>query len=132
MARLQKREAWLSYARAPLYRISLRKTAKRANVQLETSFRWRHRFLAPAKNKHPPLLSGIVEADETLILKSAKGSRKLVGRAPRRRGGKPKKTGTSPDDYDIVLIARDRHKVTTDHILYDFEGGSFDAALAPL
>lgn len=52
--------------------------------------------------------------------------------APRKRGGKPKMTGTSPDDYDIVLIACDRHKATSDHNLYDFEGGSFDAALAPL
>jgi hypothetical protein len=31
----------------------------------------------------------------------------------------PKKTGTSPDDYDIVLIARDPSGATTDHILYD-------------
>ena len=119
-------------ARALVDRVSLRKAAKRVNVHLETSFRWRHRFLATARNKRPSLLSGIIEADETLILKSAKGSRQLVGRAPRKRGGKPKKTGTSPDDYDIVLIARDRHKATSDHILYDFEGSSFDAALAPL
>lgn len=129
MAQLHKRDAWLAYARALVDRVSLRKAAKRADIHLETSFRWRHRFLASAKDKRPSLLSGIVEADETLILKSAKGSRKLIGRAPRKRGGKPKKTGTSPDDYDIVLIARDRHKATSDHILHDFEGGSFDAAL---
>ena len=132
LAQLHRRDAWLAYARALVDRVSLRKAAARANVCLETSFRWRHRFLATAKDKRPSMLTGIVEADETLIRKSAKGSRRLVGRAPRKRGGKPKKTGTSPDDYEIVLVARDRHKSTSDHILFDFEGRSFDAALDPI
>ena len=47
---------------------------------LETSFLWRHRFLAAAGDKRPSALTGIVEADETFILKPAKGSRKLIGR----------------------------------------------------
>lgn len=132
LAQLHRRDAWLAYARALVDGVSLRKAAKRTGVCLETSFRWRHRFLASAKDQRPSLLTGIVEADETLIRKSAKGSRKLVGRAPRKRGGRPKKTGTSPDDYDIVLIARDRHKATTDCILHDFEGHSFETALDPI
>jgi len=132
LAQLHRRDAWLDYARALVNGVSLRKAAKRAGVCLGTSFRWRHRFLARAKDKRPERLAGIVEADETLIRKSAKGSRRLVGRAPRLRGGKPKKTGTSPDDYDIILIARDRHKATSDHILLDLEGRSFDAALDPI
>src|SRR5262249_56009309 len=98
----RRRGGWVGEAGGLGGRVSLRKAAKRVNVHLETSFRWRHRFLATARNKRPSLLSGIVEADETLILKSAKGSRKLVGRTARKRGGKPKKAGTSPDDYDIV------------------------------
>ena len=78
------------------------------------------------------MLTGIVEADETLIRKSAKDSRKLVGRSPRKRGGKTKKTGTSPDDYDIVLIARDCSRATSGRILHDFEGHSFERALDPI
>lgn len=132
LAQLHRRDAWLDYARALVDRVSLRKAAERADVCLETSFRWRHRFLAAARDKRPSAVTGIVEADETLILKSAKGSKRLVGRAPRKRGGKPKKTGTSPDDYDIVLIVRDRHKVTTDRVLPDFQGATFEAALDPV
>lgn len=132
LAQLHRRDAWLDYARALVDRVSLRKAAERADVCLETSFRWRHRFLHAVKDKRPSMVIGIVEADETLILKSAKGSKRLVGRAPRKRGGKPKKTGTSPDDYDIVLIVRDRHKVTTDHVLPDFQGTTFEAALDPI
>ena len=60
------------------------------------------------------------------------GAGGLVGRAPRKRGGKPKKTGTSPDDYDIVLIARDRSGATTDHILYDLTAPTTAEVLKPL
>ena len=132
LAQLHRRDAWLDYARALVDRVSLRKAAERADVCLETSFRWRHRFLHAARDKRPSVVTGIVEADETLILKSTKGSKRLVGRAPRKRGGKPKKADTSPDDYDIVLIIRDRHKVTTDRILPDFQGATFEAALDPV
>jgi transposase-like protein len=132
LAQLHRRDAWLDYARALVDRVSLGKAAKRADVSLDTSFRWRHRFLKAAKDKRPSMVTGIVEADETLILKSSKGSKRLAGRAPRKRGGKPKKTGTSPDDYDIVLIVRDRHKTTSDHVLHDFQGATFEAVLDPI
>lgn len=132
LAQLHRRDAWLAYARALVDGVSLRKAAKRAGVCLETSFRWRHRFLAAANDKRPSMVTGIVEADETLILKSQKGARKVVGRAPRKRGGKPAKTGTSPEDYDIVLIVRDRHKATSDYILPDFEGLTFEHRLDPI
>ena len=94
LAHLQKREKWLEYARAIVDGLSLRKAAKRVGVHLETSFRWRHRFLAASKGAKATAvtgITGIVEADETFIRKSAKGSKRLVGRAPRKRGGKPRR-----------------------------------------
>ena len=132
LAQLHRRDAWLDYARALVARVSLREAAERATVCLETSFRWRHRFLQAAKDKRPSVVTGIVEADETFILKSAKGSRKLVGRAPRKRGGKAKKPGLSTDEHDAILVVRDRHGATTDHILPDLEGGTFKTYLAPV
>lgn len=39
---------------------------------LETSFRWRHRFLEATRDKRPSVVTGILEADETFILESAK------------------------------------------------------------
>ena len=132
LAQLHRRDAWLDYARALVDRVSLRKAAALADVCLETSFRWRHRFLEAAKAKRPSVVTGIVEADETFILKSAKGSRKIVGRAPRKRGGKAKKPGLSTDEHDAVLIVRDRHAATTDHILPDLEGRTFQTFLAPV
>src|SRR5436190_18650938 len=103
LAHLQKREKWLEYARAIVDGLSLRKAAKRVGVHLETSFRWRHRFLATTKGAKATAVTGIVEADETFIRKSAKGSKRLVGRAPRKRGGKAKK-GLSTEEHDAILI----------------------------
>ena len=61
-------------------------------------------------------VTGIVEADETFFLKSAKGSKKLIGRRPRKRGGTAKKE-LSTDEHTPVLIVRDRHGATTDAML---------------
>ena len=73
-----------------------------------------------------------MEADETFILKSAKGSKRLVGRAPRKRGGKAKKGGLSTEEHDCVLIVRDRSGATTDHVLADLRAPTFAAHLAPI
>jgi transposase-like protein len=127
LAQLHKRELWLGNASALVEGLSLRKTAARLGVHVETAFRWRHRFLKAPKTLKPNKLEGTVEADETYFLKSEKGSRKLT-RPARKRGGKATKRGLS-DEQVPVLIARDRTKATTDHILQDRSAKSIDAAL---
>jgi transposase-like protein len=116
LAHLHRRDAWLEYAQALADGVSLRKAAKRCKIALDTAFRWRHRFLATAKTIKPKKMSGIVEVDETYVLKSQKGGRKVTGRAPRKRGGKARKSGLS-DEHAPVLIARDRTGQTTDAVL---------------
>jgi len=132
LAQLHRREAWLDYARCLVDRVSLRAAAELTGVCLQTSFRWRHRFLKAAKSKRPTAVSGIVEADETFILKSQKGARAVRGRKSRKRGGKAAKPGLSTDEHDAVLIVRDRAAVTTDHILPDLEGTTFAECLKPI
>lgn len=132
LAQLRRRDAWLAYARAMVDRVSLRKAAERAGICLESSFRWRHRFLKSARDKRPSVVTGIVEADETFLLASAKGSRRISGRAPRKRGGTAKKRGLSTDEHDAILIIRDRHGATLDHVLPDLEGGTFKVFLEPV
>jgi len=131
LAQLHRREAWLDYARALVDRVSLRKAAARCGIDLTTSFRWRHRFLEAQKDAKPEKVEGIVEADETFFLWSVKGSRKLVGRAPRKRGSKAKKPGLS-DEYAPVLIIRDRHGQTTDAVMPDLQGATIKAVLRPV
>jgi transposase-like protein len=128
---LHKRDRWVEYARALVDGVSLRKAAKRCRINLGTSFRWRHRFLTKPKGVKAKSVKGIVEADETFFRRSAKGSRKLVGRAPRKRGEKAK-PGLSTDDYAPVLIIRDRNGATTDQRLADLEARTIGAHLAPV
>jgi transposase-like protein len=130
LAQLHKRELWLGNAQALVDGLSLRKTAARLGVHMETAFRWRHRFLKAPKALKPRVLAGTVEADETYFLKSEKGSRKLA-RPARKRGGKAKKRGLS-DEQVPVLIARDRNKATTDQILPDRSAQSIAAVLEPV
>ena len=131
LAQLHRRDVWFSYAQALADGLSLRKAAKRCGVSLDTAFRWRHRFLTTAKDVKAKVVTGIVEADETFIRKSVKGSKRLVGRAPRKRGSTAK-SGLSSDDYAPVLIVRDRHGATTDQVLPDLEGPTFARVLKPV
>lgn len=125
---LRRRDAWLEYAQCLADGISLRKAAKRCGIVLDTAFRWRHRFLQVPKDKKAKALSGIVEADETFFLKSQKGARHVVGRAPRKRGGKASKPGKS-DEHQPVLIARDRTGATTDAMIATVDGDSIKGHL---
>jgi transposase-like protein len=115
LARLRQRHKWLAQARVLDEGLSVHQAAERLQVAPSTAFRWRHRFLSLAQQAKSALLSGIAEADETFILRSAKGQR-VSGRAPRRRGGHASTRGTS-DDHVPVLVARDRSGASTDFIL---------------
>ncbi|HBZ05316.1 MAG TPA: IS1595 family transposase, partial [Massilia sp.] len=86
LARLRHRGLWLDYLERMLGAQSVRTSAATLGVHRNTSFRWRHRFLAWARHDRPTLLSGIAEADELFLLESQKGSRRL-DRPPRKRGG---------------------------------------------
>ena len=130
LAQLHKRELWGEHAQALVDGISLRKVAARLDVDHTTAFRWRHRFLQAPKVLKPKALEGTVEADETYFLYSEKGSRQLA-RPARKRGGKASKRGLS-DEQVPVLIARDRHKATTDQILDDRSTRSIASVLEPV
>jgi transposase-like protein len=106
LARLRKREHWLSFLRCVLESRTVRDSALISGVHRTTSFRWRHRFVAAAARDRPEGLSGIVEVDETYRLESQKGSRNL-DRTPRQRGGVASRRGINRE-HDCLLVARDR------------------------
>jgi hypothetical protein len=54
---------------------------------------------------------GEVEIDETYFLYSQNGQYGIIGRKPRKRGGKSKYRGISQEQV-CVLVARDRKKAT--------------------
>jgi transposase-like protein len=114
LARLRLKAKWLAYSRVLLDSLPVRKAADRVGVHRNTAFRWRHRFLHWVKFDRPAALNGIVEADETFLLESQKGSRTL-DRPPRHRGGHAAKRGIS-SELDCILVARDREGRTVDAV----------------
>jgi transposase-like protein len=106
LARLRKKEKWLDNAQAMIEGKSIRETARQCGVHRNTSFRWRHRFLAWQQQAQCMDLSGIAESDATYFYRSEKGSKKLQ-RLPRKRGGDGIGPGLS-EDLVPVLTLRDR------------------------
>jgi transposase-like protein len=114
LARLREKAKWLDYLGAMAQSLTVRKSAAAAGVHRNTSFRWRHRFLNWISQDRPTTLHGITEADETYLLESDKGQRKLIRKA-RKRGGHATKRGIS-DEQVCVLVARDRSGQTLDFV----------------
>jgi hypothetical protein len=94
---------------------SIRKCAELLEICKDTSFIWRHKVLHALLLIPPAKLQGIIEADETYELFSAKGSRNL-NRKARKRGGVASKRGISKEQVSI-LVARDRAKNTSSQVV---------------
>jgi transposase-like protein len=129
LARLRKKEHWLDFGQSLSEGETVAASAERCGVAPSTAFRWRHRFLKAAKNA-TQALSGIVEVDETFILSSRKGERKLDRKA-RKRGGKAKKRGHSHELVSI-LIAADRSGSTISGVLAAVTAQAAKAVLEPV
>jgi transposase-like protein len=114
--RLRNKNKWLHYFQTMCDSKALRVAARECEINLKTSFRWRHRFLSVPADTMDTELEGIIEVDETLFRYSEKGSKHLT-RRPRKRGTKASKPGRSRIDWVPVLTARDRGKHTIESIL---------------
>ena len=134
LARLRFRERWLDQTQAIIDGISITNTAQRLAIARSTAFRWRHRFLALPHQVKARRFDGIVEADETCLLKSYKGqssSRRQLGREARRRGGHASVRGMS-SQHDIILVVRDRSGATADEIVQAIDTAHLAAVLQPV
>ena len=126
---LHHKERWLAFGASLGEGETIREAAERCGIAPSTAFRWRHRFLE-AVRQAPDRLAGIVEADETFVLESRKGERKL-DRKPRRRGGKARKRGLSREQVP-VLVAADRAGATLSQTLPALNAKSVKEALEPV
>lgn len=134
LARLRYRERWLDQAQALIDGLSITKASQQLDVARSTAFRWRHRFLALPHHVKASQLGGIVEADETCMLKSCKGQpqpRRDLRRKPRSRGGRATIRGMS-QEHDIVLVVRDRSGACTDQIVAALDTAHLAAVLLPV
>ncbi len=142
LAHLHKKERWLDFAHSLSEGETVRRSADRCDLAVSTAFRWRHRFLLAIKTDAAPLC-GIVEADETYVLESQKGSRAwkqaeqghcdavAPERKPRRRGGKASKPGLS-DEQVAILMAADRTGATVSAVLKAVNAEAILTVLSPV
>lgn len=126
---LHHKELWLTFGRSLAAGETVKVAAERCGISPGTAFHWRHRFLDAIKNE-PEKLRGIVEADETFLLESHKGSRDL-GRLPRHRGGRASKRGRSPEQVPI-LVATDRSGTTVSQVIPNVSAEALSASLGPV
>jgi transposase-like protein len=112
LSRLRHKDQWLNYSAALIQGLTVRASAQHCGIDKNTSFRWRHRFLALPATTKAQRLHGIVEADETFFPDSCKGQRHL-DRPPRKRGKQIHRRGTGKDQVP-VLVVRDRSGATAD------------------
>jgi len=131
LAHLHQRGKWLDQASALRDGLVLREVAQRLNVALSTAHRWRHRFLAVPRTVQAQALMGIAEADETYFLRSGKGQRQGLGRAPRKRGGTARQRGLGYEQVP-VLIARDRTGDTANFVLEAATASAIGTVLKPI
>ena len=105
---------WSEFLNCMAEGLSLDKCAKKCGITHSTAFSWRHKILdALGEGGKATELYGIVEADETFLLASYKGDRKMfasgqAGRSARKRGGENHKQGLS-DELVCVPCALDRN-----------------------
>ena len=131
LARLRYKEKWLEFAQQLAEGQSVRGSAKVCEVHRNTTFRWRHRFLALPNTQKATSLVGIAEADETYFFESFKGKKHGMTRKPHQRGSKASKRGLS-DEQIPVLICRDRTGNTSDFVLEKADKEHIGAVLKPL
>jgi transposase-like protein len=107
-AYLKRLELWDSYTRFMFEGLSVRAIADRLRIDKNTAFRWRHLRLAALDHRVGGALDGVVETYEMLLPHSCKGSRRPLGRPPRRRGLWPGQQYIDRIRMVCVLIACSR------------------------
>lgn len=101
-------DKWIDYLECMVKGMSLRESAEELEVCWTTLFYWRHKILTGLKRLETEKFDGILEIDETYMLYSEKGKKKIKGRKPRKRGGASKYRGISKEQV-CILVAKDRN-----------------------
>ncbi len=96
LSRLRYPEKWDKYLTGMTHSETLRTAAGENEINLESSFRWRHRFLEVINDDQADELCDITEIDTTFFRESFKGQRNPLPRPTRKRGNDPNKARRVP------------------------------------
>jgi transposase-like protein len=89
LSRLRGKERFFQHGECLAQGLSIGATAAEMGIAVSTAFRMRHRFLQEVVSHQPRQVAGLLEADETYVRESQKGSRHMTdrrgtGAAPRQ------------------------------------------------
>ncbi|HEX2923845.1 MAG TPA: IS1595 family transposase [Chloroflexota bacterium] len=110
MARTWYPDKWEAFAQCMREHDSCRKVASKLRINHKTAWAWRHKVVAGLSDKTPSSIGGFVEADETYVVRSYKGSRDfkrgLMPRKPRKRGpsGGAISRGLGKDQVAVMVM----------------------------
>lgn len=90
--------------------LTLRQSAARVDISLQTAFNWRHKILSSLSDMESDHFTGIVEADETYLRYSEKGKR-ILNRKARKRGNDGSKLEKENKLGVLVTADRNGHKL---------------------
>ena len=111
LAGLHSKERFFKQGECLVKGLTVREAAAEMDVSVSTAFRLRHRFLEAVQTHQPKQVEGILEADETYLRESQKGSRKMT-RPSRARGGKATAKGSARDLVPVLVAnVRGTHQV---------------------
>jgi transposase-like protein len=99
-------EKWPLYIECLIKGLSLRAAEAEIGVSYVTLFYWRHKLMRALKSTEDTLLVGDVEADDTFLAYSEKGSRKITGRNPKKNGTRYR---IREDKKIFLLVAADHN-----------------------
>ncbi|MBC8059541.1 MAG: IS1595 family transposase, partial [Clostridiaceae bacterium] len=88
MSMSHRPEKWPLFIECMIKGLSLRAAAGEIGISHVTLFYWRHKLMRALKSTEDNSLVGDVEADDTFLAYSEKGSRKIPDREPRKNGPK--------------------------------------------
>ena len=94
-ARLRHKDKWLEFEQTMVDGLSLRKSANICGIAINTSFKWRHRFLQITATELSDKMNNIAETGETNYRQSPQGQHHLPG--PPRKGGSKAVKRDTPD-----------------------------------
>lgn len=91
---------------------TIREVALALNINIKTSFDWRHKLLSSLSKTNGSKFSGIVECDDKQLDINEKGRRGLIRKPYKRTSDRKKKRGVSNDKVSI-MVATDRENNPT-------------------
>jgi len=106
---IKKVSEFQAYLNLLIDSVSIRKAAKKLDLNISTVFSWRHKLLSALSTKNGSQFIGIVECDDKQLDISEKGNKKLERESYKRpsdrnkKRGVPRPCGVPMMDMDFVL-----------------------------